>query len=424
MSIERMTATALLEALEARELSSVEIVRALAERADRYAGHINCFSQPLHEQAMEVAEAADQARVSGRELGALHGLPVTIKDNIDVAGQDSTLGIAARVGRPASSDAAVVASLRSQGAIVLAKTNVPQLLLAQETNNPIWGLTRNPWNLGRSAGGSSGGEAAAIAAGLSPCGIGTDIGGSIRIPAHFCGLAGLKPTVDRWSNRGSNGAATGQEMVRSQIGPLARSSADLALLMKAVSATNHSAVDPRVPPIVLGEPAEIGVAKLRIGWFDDDGFVAPAAPLQRAVHVAKDALTAVGAELSSYKPVACDDLLYLWMAALSADGGRTMEKRLEGAPFIDALKPSARILKMSSLMRGSVARWLARRGRIAHRGSSRPLARRACSAIGHCAMNARAYDERHLTTGSRADGTRSSVRHTASRRCRMAPPET
>jgi fatty acid amide hydrolase len=228
MAIERMTATALLEALEARRLSSVEIVRALTERADLYAERVNCFSQPRHEQALEEAEAADEARASGRELGALHGLPVTIKDNVDVAGLDSTLGIAARVGRPASKDAAVVASLRAQGAIVLAKTNVPQLLLAQETNNPIWGLTRNPWHLGRSAGGSSGGEAAAIAAGLSPCGIGTDIGGSIRIPAHFCGLAGLKPTVDRWSNRGSNGAATGQEMVRSQIGPLARSSSDLA----------------------------------------------------------------------------------------------------------------------------------------------------------------------------------------------------
>ncbi len=362
MSIERMTATALLEALAARKLSSVEIVRALTERAGRYAGRVNCFSQPLHEQALEAAEGADQARVSGRSLGALHGLPVTIKDNIDVAGHDSTLGIAARVGRPASRDAAVVASLRSQGAIVLAKTNVPQLLLAQETENPVWGLTRNPWHLGRSAGGSSGGEAAAIAAGLSPCGIGTDIGGSIRIPAHFCGLAGLKPTVDRWSNRGSNGAATGQEMVRSQIGPLARSSVDLALLMKAVWATDHSAVDPRVAPIALGEPAEVSVSKLRIGWFDDDGFVTPAAPLRRAVTIAKEALTTAGVELSEYRPVACDDLIYLWMAALSADGGRTMEERLEGAPFIDALKPSARILKMSSLVRGSVARLLAWKG--------------------------------------------------------------
>src|SRR5690606_15576827 len=132
------------------------------------------------------------------------------------------LGLRARHQMPADADAVLVAELRRQGAVILGKTNVPQLLLAQETENEVYGVTSNPWDTDRVPGGSSGGEAAAIAAGMSPMGIGTDIGGSIRIPAHFCGIAGLKPTMDRWSNRGSQAGLPGQEVVRAQVGPMAR----------------------------------------------------------------------------------------------------------------------------------------------------------------------------------------------------------
>lgn len=362
MTLHTLSATELLAALGAREISSVEIVRALTERADAVGPALNCFALRLHDKALLEAEAADAARRGGGELGRLHGLPITVKENLALTGTDATMGIKALVGRPASEDAVVVAALRRAGAIVLGKTNVPQLLLAQETENDIWGLTPNPWNTGRSSGGSSGGEAAAIASGASPCGVGTDIGGSIRIPAHFCGIAGLKPTVDRLSNRGSSGASPGQEMVRSQVGPMARTVADLVLLMQAIDPAALAAWDPGVPPLPLGDPDGIDLRGMRIGWFDDDGYLAPSASLRRAVQRARQVLEEAGAELVPHRPAGAQELIYLWLAAVSADGARTMSRRLDGDPFSRQLAPSRRILKLPRSVRLGLGKVLAARG--------------------------------------------------------------
>jgi len=362
MQIHTLSATELLAAMQAGDLSSVDIVRALTERRDAIDDQLNCFALPRHEQALAEAEAADQARAAGESLGPLHGLPLTIKDNLEVAGTDSTMGITGRVGQPATSDAPVVAALRAAGAIVLAKTNVPQLLLAQETENPIFGLTRNPWHGGRSAGGSSGGEAAAIASGMSPCGLGTDIGGSIRIPAHFCGIAGLKPTVDRLSNRGSHGAQPGQEVVRAQVGPMARTVADLNLLMSVLDPVAMAAVDPAVPPLPLGDPAAVDLTGKRIGWFDDDGFLTPSAPLRRAVSIARDGLLEAGATLVDYRPPDADELIYLWLAAVSADGARTMRDKLAGDEISRQLSSSLRIVRLPAMVRQGLRRLLNARG--------------------------------------------------------------
>src|SRR5690606_16320015 len=166
-----------------------------------------------------------------------------------------------------------------------------------------FGVTRNPWNLDRVPGGSSGGEAAAVAAGLSPLGIGTDIGGSIRIPAHFCGLFGFKPTLDRWSNRGSHSGLPGQEIVRSQIGCLARSAGDVAMLWRALDPVAQSAADPRVPPLPAADPAAVDVAGLRIGYVEGDPFLEPVPALRRAVQSARDALEKAGATLVPHRPV-------------------------------------------------------------------------------------------------------------------------
>ncbi len=202
MKIHTLSATELLAHLNAGDLSSVEVVRALIDRIEAVEPAIGAITQRRFEEAVTEAGAADVARAAGRG-GPLCGLPITLKENFDLAGTEATMGVKARRGRISSQDSVLVRALRQAGAVVIAKTNVPQLLMAQETENAIWGVTNNPWNTARTPGGSSGGEAAAVAAGMSPLGMGSDIGGSIRIPCHFSGIAGLKPTVDRWSNRGS-----------------------------------------------------------------------------------------------------------------------------------------------------------------------------------------------------------------------------
>jgi fatty acid amide hydrolase len=343
-------AGALLDRLEAGELTSRSIVEALLARRRDVEPRINAFVWE-HDQALADADAADTARERGESLGPLHGLPITIKENVDIAGTDSTLGMESLRGVPAARDAVLVEQLRACGAIVLGKTNVPQLLLAQETENSLFGVTNNPWNLERVPGGSSGGEGAAIASGMSPLGIGTDIGGSIRIPAHFCGLVGFKPTLDRWSNRGSQGALKGQEVVRSQIGCLARSVDDVALLWKALDPREQSARDPLVAPLSAPAPDEIDLSGLRIGFFDDDPFLEPVQSLQRAVRRAREVLEERGATVVTHHPVASEDIIFTWLAAISADGGATIDDKLSGEPISPQLKPSRLLMRLPDLAR-------------------------------------------------------------------------
>jgi fatty acid amide hydrolase len=355
MSIHTLTATEMLARLNAGKLSSEEIVRALEERIRALDARLHCFVLRRPTDLLAEARAADEARRRGDIQGPLHGLPLTVKDNIDLAGTDSTLGMRARQNQPALADAPVVRLLKEAGALILGKTNVPQLLLAQETENAIWGTTVNPWNDARVPGGSSGGEAAAIAAGLSPCGIGTDIGGSIRIPAHFCGVAGLKPTLDRWSNRGSGTAMPGQEVVRAQMGPIARTTGDLSLLLRAVDPSRLCALDPAVPPLALGEPDGVRPEGLRVGCFTDDGFLTPNRAVQRAVREARASLEAAGATVVDYAPPAPHALIYLWLGAISADGGRTIDRQLQGETISPQLKPSRATLKLPALARKAMA---------------------------------------------------------------------
>ena len=356
------TATEVLAGLRSREISSVEVCRALIERREATDAAVHAMVWTRDDELMAEARAVDAARARGDAVAPLAGLPVSIKENIDVLGSDATLGVVARRGKPATSDAVTVASLRAAGALVLGKTNVPQLLLAQETDNAIHGRTPNPWHLGRSSGGSSGGEAAAIAVGASLCGMGTDIGGSIRIPAHFCGVYGLKPTVDRISVRGSQGAVPGQEIVRAQMGPMARSAADVALLMAAIDPRQQAGMDPAVPPVAPPDPSQVSLAGLRVGVYDDDGFVTPTPSNRRAVALAKAALEQAGATLVPYRPVGADTLVYLWMAAISGDGGASMRRVLGGERWSQHLEASAKVLQMPAVVRRAAAKAMALRG--------------------------------------------------------------
>ena len=267
MSLHEQSATDLQVALAKKHVSSVEIVRALITRRDAVGRRTNAIVVTMDESALAAAAASDARRARGERLGALEGLPITIKENVDVAGTPGTLGVESRRAYRAKEDAVTVRLLREAGAIAIGKTNVPQTLIAIETTNHVYGTTNNPWAHERTPGGSSGGEAAALASGQSVLGVGTDIGGSVRIPAAYTALVTIKPTLHRWSNRGSIGLLAGQEIVRSQICPMARSVDDVMLLFGAIDTPLHARLDPECPPLPMGDPAAVDVANLRIGVY-------------------------------------------------------------------------------------------------------------------------------------------------------------
>ena len=183
-----MSAREIVGAIAAGNFSSLEVVEHFTARLHAVNGRLNAVTVDLSESARKAAADIDKARARGEKLPPLAGLPVTIKECFDLAGTASTFGLPTRRGEIESRDDPYVAALRTAGAIPIAKTNVPQLMIFTETDNPLYGRTNNPWNLERSCGGSSGGEGAVIAAGASPLGLGNDIGGSLRVPAAFCGI--------------------------------------------------------------------------------------------------------------------------------------------------------------------------------------------------------------------------------------------
>jgi Asp-tRNA(Asn)/Glu-tRNA(Gln) amidotransferase A subunit family amidase len=243
-----------------RAISPVELIEFHLTQIAAQNPRINAFVTVLDDEARAAARLAENAVMRGESLGLLHGVPVTIKDSFDVAGRPTLCGSRFRLGHKAAQDAAAVARLRAAGAIILGKTNTPEFLSNYETDNFITGRTNNPWNLERTPGGSSGGEAAAIASFCSAGGIGSDGGGSIRIPAHFCGIAGLKPTPGRISASGHFPVMNHPGGLLSVAGPLARSAEDLRLLFAALA--GYDSQDPFSAPVPL-QPSS--VAGLRVG---------------------------------------------------------------------------------------------------------------------------------------------------------------
>lgn len=342
--------------LDRGETTSEAIVRAQLDRIREVEPRVHAFTEVLEVEAIAAAKRADEERRKGHIRGPLHGLPVTIKESISMEGHASTLGVPARKNTLSSEDALIVRLLRAAGAVILGRTNVSQLLLFHESRNPLFGQTANPWNLARGPGGSSGGEAAAIASGQSLFGVGTDIGGSIRVPAHFAGIAGLKPTLDRWSNHGLHTAIAGQEMIRSQVGPMARTAADVALLFTAVDPTAMSAADPRVAPLPWSDPASFAMRGRGVGFFTDDGVVPSSLAVARAVTRAADALREQGATVVPFVPPDVDEAIYGYFAALSADGGETAFRYLgDGEP-----DPSLRSLRSIASLPNGVRKTAAR----------------------------------------------------------------
>src|SRR3989449_2189958 len=228
------SATRLAELIRTRVVSPVEVVEAHLRSIESLNPALNAIVTPARD-LLECARKAEEVLMQGNDVGPLHGVPVTIKDTIETAGIRTTSGSRIRENFVPEKDATVVARLKAAGAIILGKTNTPELAIPYETDNPVFGRTNNPYDVERTAGGSSGGEAAAIAACLSPAGIGSDLSGSVRVPAHFCGIVGLKPTGGRVPTDGHVPPVTGPFTLGACIGPMARTVADIRLLFGVIA---------------------------------------------------------------------------------------------------------------------------------------------------------------------------------------------
>ena len=329
-SLHFLSATSMAELVRQRKISPVELLEVHLARIEQLHQTLNAFVQVDADGAHRDAQAAEVAVMRGDRLGPLHGVPVSIKSSIDVAGLRCEAGTRLRTGHIALRDAPLVARLREAGAIVLGTTNCPELLMAWETDNLLYGRTNNPWDVSRTPGGSSGGEAAAIASGCSAGGVGSDGGGSIREPAHFSGICGLKPTPGRIPATGHFPQSAGPFALTGVVGPMARTVADLKIMFEVMQGPDDG--DPQAAPVPVRWPKAADVKGLRIGYFEDDGRTPVTAETRAAVRKAAEALRLAGFEVEVFRPVGLEEARQLWWKIFGIAGGMLlgpMTKRRE-----------------------------------------------------------------------------------------------
>lgn len=347
-ALTRLPARELAARIARGEVSAAEVVEAHIARIEQVNPALNAVVVQRYDAARAEARAADERRARGEPLGPLHGVPVTIKESLDVAGMPATFGITTRVATSATADDRYVARLREAGAIILGKTNVAQLLFYNESDNPVYGRTSNPWNVGRTPGGSSGGEGAIIAADGSPLGLGTDIAGSLRHPATFCGIVSLKPTAGRTPDAGRYSLPVGQRAIVSQVGPLARTVDDAALALEVINGGRNPDVEPAQP---LGDPTTVDLSTLRVAYYSDDGTFTVSPAVRRAVVEAAGMLAGRGAQVLEWQPPDVPVALDVAYGIFSADGGRGMRRALRGSkvdPRIGTLLRLAGVSRQAS----------------------------------------------------------------------------
>ncbi|NXO56620.1 VDHAP protein, partial [Aramus guarauna] len=312
--------------LQEGSLSPKTVLYTYLEKALEVTQQTNCLRHFIPECEEQLQEIQQQ-----REKGLLYGIPVSIKDHIGHKGHLVTCGLVQCLGTPVQEDSVLVKVLKKQGAIPFAMTNVPQSLFNYDCSNPIFGQTLNPLNHQKSPGGSSGGEGALIAGGGSILGIGSDIGGSIRLPSSFCGLCGLKPTAERlrwvlgvWRTHLLNADIFScPNPVLCALGPMARDVDSLALCMKALLCQEMFWLDPTVPPIPFNEEVYSSSAPLRVGYYDTDSYFPLPPCMRRAVQETRGALQAAGHQLVPFSPPRIHYVMNeLFLKTFFADGGR------------------------------------------------------------------------------------------------------
>lgn len=359
------------------DLSSINLINYFISRIERVNTSLNAVCIPLFEEAREEAEKLDEWLAEERLLiptnGSNHHLleewmdkvilerplfsiPVTIKESIHVKGTQCTMGLSSRVGQLSKDDGILVKRLKNAGAIVLGKTNVAFMLAADDSDNPVYGRTNNPFDLTRTSGGSSGGEGSIIGAGGSILGIGSDIGGSIRLPSSHCGIFGLKPTSGRLTMEGHAEIYTGMEAIMAQMGPMGRSASNLITAMKVLTkyeyddySSGYSHESIKYPPVELRDPYSVDISKLRIAVFKDNGIITVSTAYQRALDEAAQVLRKLGAQVEEIELPQEMKVFENWRSYvkfLMGDGMVSYRKEISGS----RLTPMAKSIKYASLL--------------------------------------------------------------------------
>lgn len=309
-----MSAAALGRRIRARAVSPVEAVEAYLRRVESVNPRLNAVVA-LAPDALERAREAEAAVARGEARGALHGVPLTVKDTIDVRGMTAACGSRVRAGRVPEEDAPAVARLRAAGAIIVGKTNCPEFALDYTSENPVYGRTNNPHDLARTPGGSSGGCAAAVAARMTAGSLGSDLAGSVRIPAHFCGVLALKPTAGRVPGGGQSPPSSGLHSLGATPGPLARTVEDLRLFFRVL--TGRTSASELEGDAARDDDDNAGVGRLkgtRVAFYADAGAVPASAETRAAVGDAARALAAAGAEVFEAVPPGVGGATELWLS--------------------------------------------------------------------------------------------------------------
>ncbi|CAI7646401.1 unnamed protein product [Penicillium bialowiezense] len=352
LEITETDAVMLVDKMIHRDYTSHEVTLAFCKRAAVAQQLVNCLSEVIFDQALEAAQRLDTEYETKRvPRGLLHGLPISLKDCFKVEGTDATIGCTAYADQPTTQaeESEITKIMRESGAILFCKTNVPTAMMAGETYNAIYGYTTNPYNRDLSSGGSSGGESALLALRGSPLGVGTDVGGSIRIPASFCGLYSLKPSSGRFPTSGLRDSMEGQKAVPNTVGPMSRSIAGLEMWSKAVLKSEPwMKADPDCFPMPYREVET--PKKLCFGLLLDDGIVKPLPPVTRGLLITKAALEAAGHTVIEFKidePLYVDHLKYALYRSAAADSldkifMRTQEPWPRGMEMLEKMVNASR----------------------------------------------------------------------------------
>jgi amidase len=364
VTVDELTSTSavrLAALIRGREVSPVEVVEAFWRRIERVNPSLNAVVT-LNREALDCAREAEAEVVRGDEVGPLHGVPVTVKDTIETKGLRTTSGSALRAAFVPEEDATAVARLRAAGAIILGKTNMPEMAIPYECDNPVFGRTNNPHDPSKTSGGSSGGEAAALSACLSPAGLGSDLSGSIRVPAHFCGVAGLKPTAGRVPSDGHFPPATNAFALGAVLGPVARYVEDLSLLLSVLTGPGARST---AAPDVRG---------WRVARFVDAD-TPVSAETQGAVEAATRALAGAGLTVVDETPPCLGRAIDLWPSLFAQASARQLRdvyggREDEAGPVVRAVlaasatKPApapdeyAGALALRDALRDALLRWM------------------------------------------------------------------
>lgn len=320
-----LPAVDLLGMMQDKKISVVEMAEEFLQEIGRLNPRLNAI---VDHDAAQVRARAKALQDTGGPSRPLYGLPMTVKSSIATAGHRCEIGSVLHRGEVPTEDAPVVARLRDAGALLLGTTNCPEFLMAYETDNLLYGRTANPWDMERTPGGSSGGEAAAIAAGISAGGLGSDSGGSVRVPAHFSGICSLKPTPGRVPGRGHLPPCVGPFSILGAIGPMARTVADVTLLFRVLASADP--LDPVAAPVQLRQPTQEEVRRVPIGYFVDDGETPVTEETRRAVEDAAQALRKQGFQVRPFRPRVLEQARRLWWTFFVGAGAMFLEQEVHG----------------------------------------------------------------------------------------------